>query len=1483
MRRFFLALIVFVIVLPSGQAQGIITTIAGTNWVFRGDGGPALSAPLGQPWGVASDAAGNIYASDYEGHIVFKLSSNGILTVVAGNGIKGFSGDGQLAVNAALNGPKGVAVDAAGNVFIVDSVNCRIRRVATNGIITTIAGAGFCAFSGDNSPAISARLYLPNGLAIDAARNLYVADEYNNRIRKIDTAGIITTVAGSGNTTFSGDGGPATLAGLNRPYGVEVDAAGNLYLADTFHSRIRKVSPSGTIATLAGNGNSLFTSFPAGGLPALTTSVGFPQALRLDSQGNLYISSSDRVLRLSGSTLTLVAGRSGGLGSSGFSGDGGSALAAQLNGPIGMAVDPSNTIYLADGGNGRVRRFALGGNINTVAGNGLFKFGGDGGPATSASLRLPRRVVLDAAGNLFVADRDNNRIRKISPTGIITTVAGIAEAGFSGDGGPANAARLDGPAGIALDAAGNLYIADDNNDRIRKVDALGIITTIAGVGGLSLFEDSGQPALNASIDATDVAVDTSGVIYVVESFANRVRKIVNGQVLAFAGVLTITGAFGGDNGPAGSAQLNAPQGVAVDISGNVYIADRNNNRIRKVSSSGVITTFAGNGTAGYSGDGGQATSARLNAPMSVAVDSAGNVYFADQLNARVRKVSAAGIITTVAGNGLTTFTGDGGPATSASLSNPLGAAADAAGNVYVADAYNDRIRKVLSAASSFTVSPASLSMTAAAGAALVTPRQLSVSSAVTGLSFSATASTQSGGAWLSVSPATGNVPGAITVSVNVSTLTPGTYRGTITVLAPQASPTTQVVSVDLTVQAAANPQLSVEPSALTFEAAGSASLRITNAGGGTLNWSLETSTNTGGNWLSASPAGSSVTSTTPATVQVNANSAGLTPGVYSGSLRVNSATTGESMTVGVTLLLAQQSQSIVLSQTGLLFTGVEGGGGGQTQSLGVLNAGQGTMNYSVEASSLSGGNWLSASPTSGSSIANSLEIPLVSVSASPAGLRTGQYSGQVKVSSPTATNSPQLVSVDFNLLPAGSNPGPLVRPTGLIFATRAGSSSPGSQTIRLGTPVANNVEARAGAFTFDGGTWLDGQPRNVLLTSAESKLITVQPVLGSLAPNVYRGALTLLFDDNSPSQVVNVLFVVVPAASTNDLGVEAPCVPQKLLTVHRTLAGNFSSPASWPAVVEAQVVDDCGNAVPNATVLATFSSGDSPLTLASLRTGIYTGTWRPVNAASQVTVTLRAILPPLQPAEATVQGSVTANASAPTLYSQGIVNAASFAQGAELAPGTIISVFGKNMAQTGAASLPIPRTLGGATLTIGGADAPLFYSSDGQINAQIPFELAANARHQAVVKTQKTGGQSITVPETITLAAVRPGIFTTNQQGNGQGAILNTRGALVDVSAAAAAGEVVQVFATGLGATNPVVASGALAPSAEPLARVNAEVTAEIDGKPARVFFAGLAPGFVGLYQVNVEIPGGVTPGPAATLVLRQAGVPSNTVTLAVR
>jgi uncharacterized protein (TIGR03437 family) len=330
--------------------------------------------------------------------------------------------------------------------------------------------------------------------------------------------------------------------------------------------------------------------------------------------------------------------------------------------------------------------------ITTVAGNATSASLGDGGPATSAQLSEPSGVTVDAAGNLYVADTLNNRIRKVS-NGVITTVAGSPAQGhgpFSGDGGPATSAQLYLPSGVAVDAAGNLYIADTGNDRVRKVSN-GVITTVAGTW--KGFGGDNGPATSAQMNApVDVAVDAAGNLYIADYNNQCIRKVPNGVITTVAGIGGIPG-FSGDNGPATSAQLIGPAGVAVDAAGNLYIAEVGNSRIRKVSN-GVITTVAGNGTpggGGYGGDGGPATSAQLYEPSGVAVDSAGNLYIADTANARIRRVSN-GLITTVAGNGTWGFSGDGGLATSAQLNYPQGLTADSVGNVYVADNSNNRIR-----------------------------------------------------------------------------------------------------------------------------------------------------------------------------------------------------------------------------------------------------------------------------------------------------------------------------------------------------------------------------------------------------------------------------------------------------------------------------------------------------------------------------------------------------------------------------------------------------------------------------------------------------------------------------------------------------------------------------------------------------------------------------------------------------------------------
>ena len=479
------------------------------------------------------------------------------------------------AAGVPLGPSKGAVVDGSGNVYSSDSGNNVVVKITPGGQMTVVAGIpGQSGFSGEGGPGTAALLNYPSALALDASGNLYIDDQNNGRVRKLDINGIITTVAGNGFFGYSGDGGPAVNAQLSGPAGVAV-ANGTIYIADSGNNVIRQVTSAGMISTFAGTG--------------------------------VY----------------------------GYAGDGDGPLGAELANPQGLAVDASGNLYIADFGNGRIREIA-GGVITTVAGGGPCCFG-DGGPAVSAFLNSPTGIAFDGSGNLYIADSNDNRVREVDTTGTITTVAGAGAIGFSGDGGPATNASLWYPGGVAVDAAGSLYINDTDNNRIRKVTA-GTINTLAGNG---LFR------------------------------------------------------FGGDGGPATSADLNNPWGTAVDAAGNLYVADWGNNRIRKVSPAHVITTFAGNGTVGYAGDGGPATAASLGSyELGIAVDAAGNVYFTDSYyGGRVRKVDTSGKITTVAG-GVCCALGDGGPAVAANLGFPLALAVDGAGNLYIADNAASQIRKV---------------------------------------------------------------------------------------------------------------------------------------------------------------------------------------------------------------------------------------------------------------------------------------------------------------------------------------------------------------------------------------------------------------------------------------------------------------------------------------------------------------------------------------------------------------------------------------------------------------------------------------------------------------------------------------------------------------------------------------------------------------------------------------------------------------------
>jgi len=659
------------------SAQSIITTVAGGG---PANGVSAVAAGLPRPTSVAIDNLGNLYFISSDTGQVYKVDNSRQLSLIAGNCISGIV-DGVPALGACLQQAERIAVDATGNIFVADGSRNLVRRIdAATGIIATVAGkTGVFSYSGDGGPATSAGLGEPQGVTVDNAGNVFIADTNSQRIRRVDVStGIITTVAGNGTAGFNGDGIAATSAELNYPRDVAVDSLGNLFIADINNSRVRRVDALTGIIT--------------------TAATGAPVGVSVDSSGNCYFTDefTNTVKRIDGKTflVTIVAGN----GVSGSTGDGGPAVAASLNLSnlnAGLSVDGAGNIFIPDTNNFRIREVLVStGVITTVAGNGT---PGDGGQATTASLGIPEDVAVDGAGSLFIADQQNQRIRRVDArTGIITTVAG-GGLSLGGDGGPATNASLSAVSSVAVDSLGNLFIG--TLGVVRRVDVLtGTISTVAGMSTTFGFSGDGGPATSATLSCCTlrVALDKSGSLFIADQNNNRIRRVdaVSGIITTVAGDGT-TG-FNGDGIPATSATLSSPVAVAVDTSGNVFIADVFNNRIRRVDNvTGLISTVAGNGNAAFAGDGALATSASIYWPQGLAFDGAGNLFIADWGNYRIRRVDAAtGVISTVAGNGSCCFGGDGGPATSGILDEPRGIAIDPFGNLFIADVFNNRIRRV---------------------------------------------------------------------------------------------------------------------------------------------------------------------------------------------------------------------------------------------------------------------------------------------------------------------------------------------------------------------------------------------------------------------------------------------------------------------------------------------------------------------------------------------------------------------------------------------------------------------------------------------------------------------------------------------------------------------------------------------------------------------------------------------------------------------
>ncbi len=847
------------------QTYGI-TTIAGGSG--PGAGLSTTNYGLNRPWSVAADGSGNVYVAIPYWCQVWVVNSGGTLSQVIGNGACGSSGDNGSASSAMVQ-PSAVAVDSLGNIYIAEINRNRIRKVSGT-TITTIAGTGSRGSGGDGGQAASAQLNSPTGVAVDSNFNIYIADNGNNKIRRVAAGtGVITTVAGTGAAGFS-DNIAATSAQLNGPTGVAVDSSNNFYIADAQNNRVRKVTlATGSISTVAGNGTpgsggdgGLATSAQLN-LPVNEPSGGQgPNGIAVDTTGSLYIADTNnsKIRRVSGGVI--------------------SSLPGSVNLPQGVAFGGGN-VFVADTGNSRIGKVS-GGSIVSVVGNGA-SAGGDGLGATNAQLAYPWNAATDGS-SLYIADTYSCVVRKVSG-GSITTVAGTGVCGYNGDGISATSAQLNNPSGVVTDGSGNLFIADFFNNRIRRVTN-GTIMTVAGGGGSNA---DNIPATQASIVIPyGIALDNLGNLYLTDTAHYKVRKVdaITGIITTVAGTGTL--GYNGDGITATTAQLNYPNGVAVDNNGNVYIADTDNQRIRKVSN-GTITTVAGNGAIGFSGDNGSATSAQLSNPGGLAVDGTGNnIYIADSGNQRVRKVTG-GMITTIAGSGGGGFSGDGGPATSAAISEPQSVTVDSGGNVYVADLTDNRIR-LLTPGSGGNTCTYSLSpnVTLGAGAS----------------NGSLTVTTQSGCTWT----AANNTPNVLTVTgVTSSTVSynvlnnpnSGARNGSITITGTSFSQNFQVM------QAGQGCQLGLTPPSITLPVTGTSSGSLTvNLSGVDCQW---TSSTTVPSWVSIT-AGSSGTGTGTINYTVSSNaSSSFTRG---GAINVNVSTISAQAAFNITEAGATCSYSL---------------------------------------------------------------------------------------------------------------------------------------------------------------------------------------------------------------------------------------------------------------------------------------------------------------------------------------------------------------------------------------------------------------------------------------------------------------------------------------------------------------------------------------------------------------------------------------------
>lgn len=1488
----------------AASGQNIITTVAGTDVLFGGEGQPGPAVSLGKVSYVATDPlSGRPVFSDAFYNLIIRVESNGSLHVIAGNNVQGmataagastfpgsgggYSGDGGPATSAALNRPHGLAFDASGNLYIADTFNNRIRVVNRQGIISTFAGTGAAGYKDGATNA--AQFSLPFDVAVNSSGAVYVNDAGNFRVRLI-AQGKVSTVAGNGQIAAGPENAVATASPLADVEGLATDAQGNVYISEFAANRVRKITPEGHLVTVAGTG-----AAPAGSAgcsttpaaadgdpqPALSATLSGPAGLAVDTTG-LYIAdvNSQRIRKVSNNTISTLAG-SGQTGTAD-----GAALSASFHTPWGIAVSTAGDIYVADRDSSLLRDLTPSNTVRTVAGNGAFLSSANGKPAIFANLLDPFGVSLDSSGNLLIADSGNNVVRRTGSGGSLSIIAGTGAQECSGDNGAATQAGLSTPINANSDSSGNILIADFDNSRIRKL-ANGNLTTLIG-------SDTNSPIANP----TQAVTDGNGNTYIADYGNNRI------VLLRPDGTHTVY-----------KSGLSHPFGVALDGQRNLYVTEFTGGRVTEIRSDGSTITVAGGGAlVGRNADGQSATSARLINPAGIALDSTGAVYFTDPGDNTVRRVKN-GLITTIAGNGSAGYAGDGGLATSAALRSPYGIAVDSqSGTVYISDTLNNRIRAILTAAPSFAVTPSSLSFTVDQdGPVSDVATVAAAANGVPGLLFTASASQS----WISVTPSSGTVaamPATIQVRIDPTGLGPKTYNETVTVTAPGANPPSQTIALTINVNSSQPAVLDVDTNSINLaftkgDQNTTQQIQILNRGDKPLQFSFAPSINNGSGWLNAAGsaggsegAGSANTSTptSPGSVSLTISPGNLDPGAYTATLRIRSSgitnnrcakKSGDDFCdIPVNIVVNDKPGKLVVSETALQFTAVKGAAAPPAKSIDFVNAGSGTLNWtaSQQVAVASGPQWLSIDTGSGSLDAQGGATATIRASVNPANLDAGTYYGQVQISSNDALNSPRFVNVVLNVVPATTDPGAEVSAAGVLFVPSGDGGNPSSQTVMI-----TNLSTQPLSFTSsrltDSGNWLVHVPPAATIPPGQSLPVVVQPDFSNVS-GMHQAAITFQFG-NGTSKTLNVLGLA--PTGTNAVGslkrgqAEHPGGPRAGSCSAPPAVQLLALPASvqlgQPVSLQAKVVDGCGNtAGSNFVVHANFSSNDRNVNMALSPAGIWTGQWTPTDAKSQVQIAVYAS----DPVAGVLNHSnppavVTVTSPTAALPTGRIANAASYAD-TPLAPGTFVSIFGAQLASGTGFGTPFSSSIYGTTVMLGGRVLPLSYVSPSQINAQLPYDLPPNTQQTMTIQRSETLSASVD----FLIAKAQPAIFTTNAQGFGQGDVYVFRGStspLADASNPAKAGDIVTIYCTGLGSLQADVSAGANVSGPTPTVDTPTVTIGGVPVDPAGILYSGLSPGNPGLYQINARVPNGVAAGNSVPVVITMNGQSSSSsVTIAI-